>query len=644
VDRSFAGILEIEPGGGRSQDRARVRELLREEPAVDDFALGPLTLGFSGGPAGRSGSGVLCLLDGHIHELESLRCELELPGAGPESILATAYARWGEELLERLRGSFVVVFWDPAAGRGIVARDQLGARSIFLHRSGRRLLLASELRDLLRLVPSRPGPDRLSVLDWLARAKVPAGRTLYEGIYPLRPGHFLRLEERSGEGHRYWALRYLPRRSLSRSEAAEGLRSELQRAAGRHIAGEGTTGLMLSGGIDSSTIAAAALPVCQSRGISLRTYSGVFPDEDSVDESALIDTVTRALGLDGVRMAPRGGSALAGALDFLERWEMPLVSAQHFIWRPLLRRASEDGATVMLRGELGDELFANSVYLLADRIARGRLLSAWRLARRCPGGREASVRRIARHVRRFGLRGAVPRPVHEAVRRARGAERYVPSLFSEASARLYLEHGDEWLWKDGAGPRWWADQVDLVTRNPEEFGVLEFLRRQDSEAGLRSGQPLIDVELIEFVLSLPPEYAFDPDYNRPLLRESLRGLVPDEVRLRTQKSHFNAIANQAISGPDLEPARELLGSPSAEINAYLRPGRVRDQLLNGPDRHPGGQNVWRAQLWRLLTAETWLRFQSDRMLPQRVSSQWSLPQPACDFRDVEHGGIVLSSS
>jgi hypothetical protein len=154
----------------------------------------------------------------------------------------------------------------------------------------------------------------------------------------------------------------------------------------------------------------------------------------------------------------------------------------------------------------------------------------------------------------------------------------------------------------------------------------------------------MDVDLFEFMLSLPPEYAFDPDYNRPLLRESLSGLIPDEIRLRKHKILFNAIANEAMSGPDLEPTYQLLGSPGAEINAYLQPDRMREQLLNGPDRHPGGLDAWRAQLWRLLTAETWLRFQSDRVLPERLLSQWSLPQPACDFRDVEHAGLLLSSS
>ncbi len=182
-----------------------------------------------------------------------------------------------------------------------------------------------------------------------------------------------------------------------------------------------------------------------------------------------------------------------------------------------------------------------------------------------------------------------------------------------------------------------------MTRNPEELGALDFLRRQDAEAGLRSGHPFIDVELIEFVLSLPPEHAFDPGFNRSLLRRSLRGRIPEQVRLRKTKSRFNAIAHQAATGPDLEPARELLGSPAAEINAYLRPERVREHLLGGPERHPGGPDAWRGELWRSLTAETWLRFQSEPELPGRLKSEWNLSQPDCDFRLIEHGGLLLSS-
>jgi asparagine synthase (glutamine-hydrolysing) len=642
MDRAFAGILAIEPKDGRH--RERLQGALRDEPEVEDAELGPLTLAFSGGQRGCDTDGAVCLLDGHVHDLESLRRELGVEPDDPESILAGAYARVGDAVLDRLRGSFVVALWDPRRGRGIVARDQLGARSLFVHRMGGRTLLASELRTLLRLVPSRPGPDRIAVLDWLARSKAPAGRTLYEGVQPLRPAHFIRLEEGDAHPRRYWAPRYLPRRSLERSEAVESLRGELSGATARHLASDGTTGLLLSGGIDSSSVAAASLPICRAQGIPMRAYSAVFPEIESADESALIDTLTEALGLGGVRMAPRGGSALAGALAFLERWELPLVSANHFVWRHLLRRAGADGVTVMLRGELGDELFGNPRYLLADHVRRGRFVSAWRLARRFPGGRERSARSIRHLIRVYGLRGAIPHPVHEAVRRRREPARYVPAWFTQGSARLYLEHHGEWQWKANGGPRWWSQLADSLTRNPEEIGALEFLRRQDAEAGLRTGHPFLDVGLIEFILGLPPEYAFDPVYNRPLLRDSLEGLMPDAIRLRKLKSFFNEIVIQALSGPDFEAARELVGAREAEIHAFVQPDLVRERFLGGPEHHPEGRAAWMRELWQLMTAEIWLRFQSDRRLPERLTSRWRLPEPECEFSTVEREPLLLSSS
>ena len=265
MDRAFAGILELAPDGERSRDRARVREALRGEPAVNDATLGPLTLAFSGGRPRRAESGVVCLLDGHIHELGALRGELGIREDDPEAVLAAGYARWGEDLLARLRGTFVVALWDPRTGRGILARDQLGARSLFLHEAGARLLLASELRDLLRLIPSRPGPDRLAVLDWLARSRVRAGRTLYEGVRPLRPAHFLRLE-RGSEGlsatGRLATCHEGPCRGPRRSKSCD---PQFTRATARHFASDGTQASCSAAG---STPRAS--PPCRFRSASPR--------------------------------------------------------------------------------------------------------------------------------------------------------------------------------------------------------------------------------------------------------------------------------------------------------------------------------------------------------------------------------------
>ena len=110
-------------------------------------------------------------------------------GAGAdEELLGAGYRRWGRGLLERLRGDFALILWDPARGEGLIARDQLGVRPLFLHEFAGGLHFASEIRDLLALLPSRPAPDPAGVSHWIALSTRPGNETLYAGISRLGPG------------------------------------------------------------------------------------------------------------------------------------------------------------------------------------------------------------------------------------------------------------------------------------------------------------------------------------------------------------------------------------------------------------------------------------------------------------------------
>jgi asparagine synthetase B (glutamine-hydrolysing) len=114
------------------------------------------------------------------------------------------------------------------------------------------------------------------------------------------------------------------------------------------------------------------------------------------------------------------------------------------------------------------------------------------------------------------------------------------------------------------------------------------LRSANASVGLHARHPLLDVDLIELVLGLPPELAFDARLSRPLLRESVRGLIPEDVRLRPTKSSFDALFHELLSGGDLAAARSLVLAPDAEVNAFVDPIRVRAELFDkGPSRTAG---------------------------------------------------------
>src|SRR2546423_13504011 len=138
--------------------------------------------------------------------------------------------------------------------------------------------------------------------------------------------------------------------------------------------------------------------------------------------------------------------------------------------------------------------------------------------------------------------------------------------------------------------------------------------------GLASRNPLVDLDVVELVLKLPPELAFDPRWSRPLLRESTAGLVPDEVRLRTTKPSFDPMFHAMLAGTDFSLVRGLLGE-GAEVGRYVHLDEVGSALLGGPTPlAPGGVARWANNVWRLLMLDCWLRAQADAAFLERLST------------------------
>jgi asparagine synthase (glutamine-hydrolysing) len=553
---------------------------------------------------------IACVLDGWIDNVEELARDLGRDASEESAqLLALGYSRWADKLLSRLRGRFTLVIWDRVGGRGLMAVDQLGARPLFVKPTGANLVFASEIRDLLRLLPRRPDPDERAVVQWIADGYLERGQALYQGVMRLEGGHWLELSARRWRKARYWAPEYAAPLSLPRQELMHELRGHVRTAVRRRLLGAETIGVSLSGGLDSSTVMAVAADIARAEGRQLRSYSAVFPGHPFSDESTLIDSLNAELGVSHRRLTVRGGGILAPALDFMQTWELPSLTPTLFFGFPLMRLTRADGVRVLLDGEGGDELFGHEPYLLADRLLGGRLASLADLASRIPGIDEhPGVRPRIRILREYALKGALPHFGHRGLRRAR-PKRYGPPWLTERSARLYAEIRDPWAWKVGSGPLWWRHMADLLTAWRERLGSHDLCRQTAAWAGLTSGHPFLDdLDLIEFMLRVPPELAFDASLNRAFLRESMEGLVPDEVRLRRAKSDFTDLVVECLGGDDWLLVRELLSAPDAEINAFVLPEVVRRRLLDRPSNRRGGGWSW--PVWRLVSTECWLRFQA----------------------------------
>src|SRR6185295_20257718 len=210
-------------------------------------------------------------------------------------------------------------------------------------------------------------------------------------------------------------------------------------------------------------------------------------------------------------------------------------------------------------------------FVIADRLRRGRVLAAYRLARRYPGiGPEPSRAAVRLVLTGVGFRGAIAPRLHERVRGRRPAGRYAPGWLRPGPTALFVDSEDPWRWKRLDGPRWWAALADTLTRGRERADIADYVRRRARLGGLEGRSPLLDLGLVEFVLRLPPETNFDPVTSRPLAREALRGTLPDAVLARRDKSDFAGFYHRSLAAEaTLGRIRELLDPGRAGVGAYV---------------------------------------------------------------------------
>ena len=481
-----------------------------------------------------------------------------------EEVLAEGFHARGLRLLDALGGTFALVVWDGNPGEGIVACDPLGARSIF-YRSDR-ACSASRRRcgSCCPLERAEPAADAVSRL--LAHGSLERDETLFQGVRRLAGGELLHLCSRD-VGRADVLAPPLPRAvGVGLPDAARHARAALAKAVS--VRSGARSGVLLSGGLDSTAVAASA-----PAGRASRAYSWVFPDHPQTDESALIDQTTRLLRIESRTLAVRATGVLAAAAGHARRWRLPAASPTLSFQAALLELAGEDGIDTVLDGEGGDELFGVAPALREETPSLA-----------------ARARTLLRRTRR------APRTLRNP-----GLVRHDPG----EAGPLELD-----------GPAWWRSLADQLTGARERAGVHDHFRRREASAGLNGGHPLLDdLPLIDFVLGLSPDLAAAERLDRPVLREAMRGLVGDHVRLRRTKSTFERLLVDCLLDPDRELLGTLLDPRRSAVAAYVRP----ELLPRFAEPPPPEQATffWAWTAWRLAAVELWLRaLASESVVPE----------------------------
>jgi asparagine synthase (glutamine-hydrolysing) len=510
--------------------------------------------------------------------------------------------------LRQRRGAFAVLAGD--GDRALVARDHLGARPLFYASVGPTLYVASEIAPLLGLLPRRPEPDREEVARRLARGMGEQGRTPYAGVSEVPAAHALLADQHGWRLERYW--RPEPRAGLSDAapaEAAAALRAGVEAAVERHAAAAEAIGVLASGGLDSSAVLACA--AASARGAGRPTPAGWLgvPARPELDESAFLDELAAHCQVEAIRVPLPSGPIVPRMHEFLARWAVPLEHPGGVFFLPVQEAAAASGVTALLDGEGGDELFGCEPLLIGDRLRAGNVRGAARLVRALPGVHSLNARALSVIARRWVAPAFLSAQILETLRRMRS--RPAPEWLQGAARDAAREPEDD-RWQREGEPRWRAHQGWLLTDYRDALGVHDHLRRVSTMAEVQDVHPFLDVDLIELVLGLPPQLTFDAELDRRLLREAMRGPLPEPVRLRRGKVYFGSLLRDSLAGPDHDAVDRVLTSAPLELAELVDHDALVALWRGGPDRCPRGAVAWATETWRAFAFEVWLRREAGR--------------------------------
>lgn len=560
-------------------------------------------------------SGLALVFDGRLDNREELLSVLPhslgfLAHAPDPVLVLAAYRAFGERFPERLLGDFAFGLFDPFQQKLILARDPIGVRPLYYARAGRTLLFASEIKALLAHPEVTARPDDDALADFLlGRMMAPTGLTFFKGISSLEPAHLATVTPQTLTITRYWDFDLSRQASFdSFTDCAEAFRAVLTRAVTRRMRSATPVAVSVSGGLDSSSIFCLAETTRRAhpgRHPPLLGVSYTSPHGTASDEQAFLKEIEReyALSIHRIPMGPPG--LLQGSKDLIRHVEGPLIDELGATTIAFHRTVHELGSRVLLTGHWADQVLVSQSYLvdLFYRLSWGRVVSHLRMYKRWYADADfkyflhrflfdlikySSPNLLLSFVRRYRLKPARPW-FTEAIR---------------ARARARAPRND--LRLNGPGSAH-ARALYEEARSTHHVLCMEWNNKVGAMHGVEVAFPFLDRDLLSFLMSLPGELQTWNGIPKVLLREGLRGVLPDAITRRNWKADFTYVVNNGVM-QDFGDLVEFLRADSRAVHlGYLQAEKLRERLDRAKEQlqDSSAEAAW--GISQLLGLELWLR-------------------------------------
>jgi asparagine synthase (glutamine-hydrolysing) len=561
-------------------------------------------------PAFNEDKSVAVILNGEIYNYRELRAELETRGhnfrsASDTEVLPHLYEEYGDGMIRELNGMFAFALWDSRRRRLLIARDRFGEKPLYWGVFDKTLLFASEPKVLLAHPAVKPSLNLQALRQYLSFDYVPAPLSIYNGINKLPAAHKLTLEDGRVCVERYWQLSHKTAEPVpSEQDAAERLRELLADAVRMRLVSDVPLGVLLSGGVDSSSVAALAV---RASSEPVKTFSISFA-ESSFDESAYARSVAKFLGTDHHEERLSANLA-ANLVSEIGAWMDEPFSDPSLVPTYLLSRFTRKHVTVALGGDGGDELFAG--YQMYAGLRWAELYKRLPLPLRA-GVVEPLIRSLPVKTKNLSFDYKALRFVtgvkYDAVARHHvwfGS--FTPEEQMQLLTPEVLATTDSEIYAQARQIAEACDNDDLVTRMQSvdthlylAEDILTKVDRASMAVSLEVRAPFLDPRVAEFAASLPSNYKLRGHKTKYILKKAVKEMLPSFVTRRSKKGFGVPVAEWLKS--KLRPlARDLLSPERVRRAGVFNP----DYVARLQGEHERGIANHRKLLWTLLMFELW---------------------------------------
>jgi asparagine synthase (glutamine-hydrolysing) len=577
-------------------------------------------------PISNEDDSIWIVYNGEIYNHQELRADLEARGhhyrtKSDTETIVHLYEEYGRDCVKQLRGMFAFAIWDQRARRLFIGRDRLGIKPLYYRYDGKTFLFGSEIKAILAYPGVKAEFNQGTLAEYLALGYIAGPETMFADVQKLAPGHTLELNE-SGELNiePYWDLSVRPDTDHPpRSYYAKTYRELLEQCVSGHLMSDVPLGVFLSGGLDSSVVAALTTKI---RREPIETFA-VGYGEAAFSELPFARQVAQHVRSrhHEVRLSREQFFETLPRLIWHE--DEPLVwpssVALYFV-----AHLARERVTVVLTGEGSDETLAGYTRY-AWTLMNSRMDSVYRSL--TPGF-------LRRWVRQGINTGPLPAALHRKLEHTflgRDGESwpsfYFDNFYSAFSAaeqadilsdEMQGSIGDAYArsmqcWEKSSG-----DLLHRLLYTDIKTYLVELLMKQDQmsmAASIESRVPFLDHVLVEFTATIPAKYSIRGMAGKFVLKSAVEDLLPKDIVYR-QKMGFPTPWAYWLAGPQLDNLERMLMESRTLARGLFKPDKVKQLFAE----HRSGRRDHSNRIWRLLNLETWLRVWIDGELPAQCTS------------------------